>query len=100
MYFTVGIEVLYSKHTRSIAQEIPSNLLLTETDNPGGPKEFMGEPGMPVLVTDVVQAVAEARRTTTEAIIQIVQANMLELIRDDQRLSDIRVVLERWQSGG
>jgi TatD DNase family protein len=100
VYFTVGIEVLYSEHIQSIAREIPSNQLLTETDNPGGPKEFLGEPGMPVLVKDVVQAVADARSTTPEAIIQIVQANMLELIRDDRRLSDMCVVLERWQSGG
>ena len=100
VYFTVGIEVLYSEHIQSIAREIPSNQLLTETDNPGGPKEFLGEPGMPMLVKDVVQAVADARSTTPEAIIQIVQANMLELIRDDRRLSDMCVVLERWQSGG
>ena len=55
---------------------------------------------MPLLIQDVVQGVAEARRTTTESIIQTVQANVLELIRDDQRLSDICVVLEEWQSGG
>jgi TatD DNase family protein len=100
VYFTVGIEVLHSKHIQTIAQEIPSRQLLTETDNPGGPKGFIGGPGMPVLVKDVVQGVAKARRTTTEAIIQIIQANMQELIRDDRRLSDKCVVLERWQSGG
>ena len=98
VYFTVGIEVVYSEHIQTIAQEIPSRQLLTETDNPGGPKGFVGGPGMPVLVKDVVQGVAEARRTTTEAIIQTVQANLLELIRDDQRFSDTRVVLEKWQS--
>ena len=38
VYFTVGIEVLYSAHIRTIAQEIPRGRLLTETDNPGGPK--------------------------------------------------------------
>jgi TatD DNase family protein len=99
VYFTVGIEVLYSEHIQTIAQEIPSRQLLTETDNPGGPKGFIGEPGMPVLVKDVVQGVAEARRTTTESIVQMVRVNMLELIRDDQRLSDMCVVLEEWQSG-
>jgi hypothetical protein len=52
-----------------------------------------------VLVKDVVQGVAEARRTTTEAIIQTVQANFLELIRDDRRFSNTCVVLEKWQSG-
>jgi TatD DNase family protein len=97
VYFTMGIEVLYSEHIRTIAQEIPSRQLLTETDNPGGPKVFIGGPGMPVLVKDIVQVIAEARRTTAEAIIQTVQANLLELIRDDQQLSDMRRVLEEWQ---
>jgi len=100
VYFTVGIEVLYSEYIETIAQEIPSRRLLTETDNPGGPNAFTGEPGMPMLVRDVVQGVAEARRTTVESIIQTVRANMLELIRDDQRLSDTCVVLEQGQSGG
>jgi len=100
VYFTVGVEVLYSEHIQTIAQEIPSRQLLTETDNPGGPKGFIGGPGMPVLVKDVVQGVAEARRTTPEAIVQTVQANLLELIRDDRRFSDRCVVLEKWQSGG
>ena len=100
VYFTVGIEVLYSEHIQTIAQEIPSRQLLTETDNPGGPKGFIGRPGMPVLVKNVVQGIAEARRTTADAIIQTVQANLLEFIRDDRRLSDMCVVLEKWQSGG
>lgn len=100
VYFTVGIEVLYSEYIQTIAQEVPQHQLLTETDNPGGPKGFIGVPGTPVLVQDVVQGVAEARRTTTESIVQTVQANMLELIRDDRRLSDACVVLEKWQRGG
>jgi hypothetical protein len=55
---------------------------------------------MPVLVRDVVQAVAVARGTTAEAIVQTVQENLLELIRDDRPLSDARAFLEAWQSGG
>ena len=98
VYLTVGIEVLYSEHVQTIAQEIPSRQLLTETDNPGGPRGFIGQPGMPALVQDVVQGIAEARRTTTESIVQTVQANLWELIRDDQRLSDMRAILAEWQS--
>lgn len=100
VYFTVGIEVLHSEHIRTIAQEIPLRKLLTETDNPGGPKGFIGKPGTPALVQDVVRGVAEARGTTTEAIIRAVQANMLDLIRDDERLSDVCLLLEEWHSGG
>lgn len=100
VYFTVGVEVLFSEHIRTIAREIPSRQLLTETDNPGGPKGFLGKHGMPVLVQEVVRGVAGARRTTTESIIQTVQVNLQELLRDDERLEDTLRVLEEWQSGG
>ena len=98
-YFTVGVEVLYSEHIRTIAREIPSSKLLTETDNPGGPKGFIGQPGMPLLVKDVLKGLAEARRTSADEIIHTVKANFLELIGDDKRLSDARAILEKWQSG-
>jgi TatD DNase family protein len=99
MYFTVGIEVLYSEHIRAIAQEIPLGQLLTETDNPGGPKGYLGKPGMPALVKEVVEGIAEARETTSEAIIQTIQANLLELIRDNRWLvNTYRKVLEECAS--
>lgn len=88
VYFTVGPEVLYSEHIQTIAREIPSGKLLTETDNPGGPKGFIGGPGMPVLVKDVVEGLAQARQTTTEAIIQTVKSNLLGLVRDDPFLAE------------
>jgi len=86
-YFTVGIEVLYSKHIQAVAREIPLGRLLTETDNPGGPSGFIGAPGTPVLVKDVVRGLAEARETTFEAIARAVQVNLTELIREDQWLA-------------
>ena len=95
VYFTVGIEVLHSEHIRAIAREIPAGRLLTETDNPGGPKAFIGGPGMPVLVKDVVRGIAAARETTAEAIAQTVQANLIALIRDDPWLaSALRVPIK------
>jgi len=82
VYFTVGVEVLYSEHIQAIAREIPPEQLLTETDNPGGPKQYIGRPGMPTLVRDVLQAVAEVKKSTVEAITETVQSNVIELIRD------------------
>jgi TatD DNase family protein len=87
--FTIGVEVLYSEHIQTIARELPSEQLLMETDNPGGPRSFIGTLGMPSLIRDVVQALAELRKTTAEAIIQTVQANFVRLIRDDPWLSDV-----------
>ncbi len=87
-YFTIGVEVLHSEHIQTIAGELPSEQLLTETDNPGGPKSFIGRLGMPLLLTDVVQTLAELRKTTVKAIIQTVQTNLVRLIRDDPCLSD------------
>ena len=98
-YFTVGIEVLYSEHVQAIAQEIPLGRLLTETDNPGGPAGFIGRPGTPVLVKDVVRGIAGARKTTAEAIIQAVQANLTELIGDDPGLAGIRGRLVEGKDG-
>lgn len=73
-YFTVGPEVIYSDHIRAIARKVPLDRLLTETDNPGGPKELMRGPGMPVLVKQVIQKIGEVRETTEEEI----QAKVLE----------------------
>lgn len=87
-YFTVGVEVLYSEHIQIIAQALPWEQLLTETDNPGGPKWLTGKVGMPLLIRDVVQAIAELRKTTGQAIIQRVQANFVSLIQDDPWLSE------------
>jgi TatD DNase family protein len=83
MYFTIGVEVMFSEHIQSIAQEIPSNQLLTETDNPGGPKEFIGVHGMPMLVRDVVQAVSGLRKVTARVVTETVQTNLIELIQDE-----------------
>jgi TatD DNase family protein len=87
--------------TFTVGRAIPQERLLTETDNPGGPMGFIGEPGMPVLVKDVVRGIAEAKKTTAEAIVQAVQANLLALIRDDPWLPDRYVnLLEEERSGG
>jgi TatD DNase family protein len=99
--FTVGIEVRHSEHIRTIAREIPAGQLLTETDNPGGPKGFIGRPGTPALLKDVVQGLADARGTTAEAIVETVHANLLALMRDDSRLMEsYGDVLEASHRGG
>lgn len=92
-YFTVGCEVIHSQHIQAVAKEISPDRLLTETDNPGGPKGFIGKPGMPALIKDVVQKLAEIRKTSEESIVEAVRANFLELLGVDPRLSGVRAII-------
>ena len=82
-YFTVGPEVLYSDHIRIIARDLPLERLLTETDNPGGPRSLTGKPGMPALIRDVLQGLADLRSTSAAALEAAVQANLARLVGDD-----------------
>jgi TatD DNase family protein len=87
-YFTVGVEVLTSQKIRRIAQRIPPEQLLTETDNPGGWAWLHNdEPGMPHHLNQVIDAVAEVRQTTRDIVIETVRANLLRLFGDDPRLA-------------
>jgi TatD DNase family protein len=88
VYFTVGIEVLYSAHIQRIAQLVPGGQLLTETDNPGGPKAYLGRPGTPALIREVVRGLAGVRNISPDTLQQTVQANLQRLIGDDPWIPD------------
>jgi TatD DNase family protein len=92
-YFTVGVEVLYSDTIRTIAKQIPDQLLLTETDNPGGMKWLSGVAGKPKDIEKVVAAIAGLRSSSTDSIHRTVQENFLRLIQDDPWLQDARATL-------
>ena len=94
-YFTVGVEVHHSYHIKSIADEIPDQLLLTETDNPGGLKWLKGELGMPSAIANVVETVAALRQSTPERIERLVHGNFARLIKDDPWLQDTQALLAR-----
>jgi TatD DNase family protein len=86
-YFTVGGEVMRSEKIRAIAREIPANRLLTETDNPGGPKSYARRPGSPAVLLDIIRSLAVVRETTPDDLISTVQSNLKSLFRDDARLA-------------
>lgn len=89
IYFTVGLEVLHSDDIKTIVRELPTELLLTETDNPGGLKWLTGVPGMPQMVVEVVEALAKLKGITVEETVQMVQSNFEKLIGDDPRWSEM-----------
>jgi len=75
-YFTVGVEVLLSKHICSLATVLPDERLLTETDNPGGWRWLTGMRGLPLLVERVLDSLAELRRTQRELLAAQIVTNL------------------------
>ena len=85
---TIGVEVLHSGHIRDVARAIPSDQLLTETDNPGGLRWLTGEVGRPQVIVDVVDELAAIRGVRPHELADTVQSNMVRLIGDDPWLSE------------
>jgi TatD DNase family protein len=90
VYFTVGVEVLFSAAIQEIAKSIPPSLLLTETDNPGGHRWLTGDAGMPSIITAVVHKLAELRGWSEEETKAIVLSNFLRLAGDDEWAKSIK----------
>jgi TatD DNase family protein len=78
-YFTIGVEVLCSQHIRDIAGYLPAEVILTETDNPGGNESLTGNAGTPLLIKDVIGRLAEIRGTSRQVIMTTVQNNLIRL---------------------
>jgi TatD DNase family protein len=86
-YFTIGVEVMFSQHIQDIARYLPSELLLTETDNPGGYKSITGTVGSPLLIENVVEKLAEIRGTSEQTIITTVRNNLTKIGGNDSWLA-------------
>jgi TatD DNase family protein len=87
-YFTVGVEILFTEHIRRVARNIPDDLLLTETDNPGGYEWLAGTPGMPGVLQEVVLELARMRKIEYEECENMIQINYERLIEGDDRVND------------
>jgi TatD DNase family protein len=83
VYFTVGVEVLLSSAIQEIAKEIPPELLLTETDNPGGYQWLTKERGMPSIISSVIAKISDLRGWSAEKTKDIVRNNFLCLTHED-----------------
>jgi TatD DNase family protein len=86
-YFTIGVEVLFSQHIQDIARSLPAELMLTETDNPGGKQSLTGTIGTPLVIKDVIAKLAEIRRTSDQVIITAVHNNLIRLGDNDPWLA-------------
>ena len=83
VYFTIGVEILFSPHLQKIAKAIPSTLLLTETDNPGGYRWLTGDVAMPLIIRSVIQRLSDLRGWSVEETKDIVRCNFIRLTETD-----------------
>lgn len=88
--FTIGVEVLFSQHTQDIARYLPAELILTETDNPGGNESLTGNIGSPLLIKDVIGKLAEIRGTSDQIIMTTVQNNLIRIGDNDPWLTRVQ----------
>jgi TatD DNase family protein len=92
-YFTIGVEVLYSQYIRDIVAYLPAELLLTETDNPGGKRSFTETVGYPLLIRDITQKVADIKKLTIKATADMVRNNLTRLFLNDSWVSESYIKL-------
>jgi TatD DNase family protein len=86
--FTIGVELMHSSHIRDVARAVPTDQLLTETDNPGGLRWLTGQAGRPELISDIVNELAATRGVPPDELTATVQANMVRLMGDDPWLGE------------
>jgi TatD DNase family protein len=89
-YFTIGVEVLFSQHIQDIARSLPAELMLTETDNPGGKESLTGTIGTPLLIKDIIAKLAEIRGTSDQIIMTTVHNNLIRLGDNDPWLARVQ----------
>jgi TatD DNase family protein len=93
VYFTIGVEVLFSPAIQEIARSVPESLILTESDNPSGYRWLTGKIGLPSILPDVTMKLGELRSWSVSEIKERIAHNFRRLIGDDEwatRLNSLR----------
>jgi TatD DNase family protein len=79
-YFTISVDVGYSKLTEEIVEKVPLDRLLVETDGPTALEWVNGSWGNPSVIIDVIKTVAEIKKITTYGLIKKIEENFSRLI--------------------
>lgn len=89
-YFTISVDIGYSKITDEIVKLIPINKLLVETDGPTALEWVNGEYAYPNKIKDVVRLVGEKINIEEENMREILHNNWNELLRISKNYSLIK----------
>ena len=83
-YFSISVDVGYSKLTEEIVKKIPIDKLLVETDGPTALEWVNGEYGYPSEIKRVVKDIAFFKKLKEEDIINVIYKNYSNIIKNVQ----------------
>ena len=78
-YFTISVDIGYSKLTEEILDRIPIDRLLVETDGPTALEWVNGEYGYPSVILNVIKRVSERKEISTDRLLKIIEENFFRL---------------------
>ncbi|MEK6265681.1 MAG: TatD family hydrolase [Clostridium sp.] len=86
-YFTISVDLGYSKLTEEILARIPIDRLLVETDGPAALEWVNGDYGYPRVIIDVIKNVSERKIISPDRLLKILEENFLKLteIKSDKK---------------
>ncbi|AXA32932.1 TatD family hydrolase [Francisella adeliensis] len=77
-YFSIGVEIMFSKHIQEIAKKVPLDRILVETDNPSSYSWLLGEESnndMPELLFKVINKICQIKKITTNELFSHLDKN-------------------------
>lgn len=80
-YFTISVDIGYSKLTNEIVKRLPLNRILTETDGPTALEWVNGKYGYPSEVISVVDKIAKIRSIHIEVLNEIINDNFKDICK-------------------
>lgn len=81
-YFSITPEIKNSEHIRDIVKLIPLNLILSETDNPGGPLSYACKIDAPTILNDVIEEIAVIKNKSSQEVKETIYRNFCFLAGD------------------
>lgn len=79
-YFTISVDIGYSKLSETVLSMISLNRLLLETDGPTSLEWVNGEYGYPKYIIDVYKKVADLKKVSLEELENIVEDNFNKIL--------------------
>ena len=81
-YFTISVDIGYSKKTDEVLKKIPIDRLLLETDGPTALEWVNGEYGYPKEIKNVYEKVAKHKNISVKELITVVEENVQRLLNN------------------